>query len=153
VKTYPWKQIASGVTLILLGVLISVAFGKEHRSDKKTTAGSNVTDLDTAKNIEPPASAETPAPAETFATCNPVEVMTYTNRVHVKCSAAIGGIRFFAVSTADSQNASRILSVLSTALVAGRTLNILYDPADLSGVSFGCQTNNCRTIRAVGFGQ
>ena len=65
----------------------------------------------------------------------------------------IGGIFFFAVSTQDAQFAARVLSVITTAQVAGRTLTILYDPADLSGAAIGCQNNDCRLIRAVGFGQ
>ncbi len=91
------------------------------------------------------------APTDTF--CTPVQVVDWGVRVHVRCAAAVGGIIYFAVSTSDSQRAARVLSLASTALVAGRTLIINYDPADLSGASFGCQTNDCRVIRAIGFGQ
>ena len=91
--------------------------------------------------------------AETFVSCTPVQIMTYQVRVHVKCAAAIGGVVFFAVSTQDSAHAARVLSVITAAQVAGRTPTILYDPADLSGAAIGCQTNDCRLIRAVGFGQ
>ncbi len=91
--------------------------------------------------------------AETWISCTPVRIMNYKERVHVNCAASIGGISYFAAPTQDSQFAARVLSVISTAQVAGRTLTILYDPADLGGVSIGCQTNDCRLIRAVGFGQ
>jgi hypothetical protein len=94
--------------------------------------------------------------AETWVSCTPVEVAVYTAgsaRLHVRCAAAVGGISFFALSTADASVAARVLSVLSTAQVAGRTLSILYDPADLSGGQIGCATNDCRLIRAVAFGQ
>jgi len=91
--------------------------------------------------------------AETFVSCTPVQVMTFQGRIHVRCAASIGGIFFFAVSTQDAQFAARVLSVITTAQVAGRTLTILYDPADLSGAAIGCQNNDCRLIRAVGFGQ
>lgn len=91
--------------------------------------------------------------AETWTSCVPVEIMTYTVRIHVRCAASVGGVLYFAVPTTDSQFASRILSVISSAQVAGRTLTILYDPADLSGDQIGCQTNDCRVIRAAGFGQ
>ncbi len=91
--------------------------------------------------------------APTWISCVPVQVMNYRPRIHVKCAAPVGGIIYFAASTADSGFVNRTLSVLSTAQVAGRTLTILYDPADLSGASIGCQTNDCRLIQAVGFGQ
>src|SRR2546428_3065234 len=82
--------------------------------------------------------------AETFVSCTPVEIMTFQGRVHVRCSAAIGGVTFFAASTQDSAFAARVLSVITTAQVAGRTLTILFDPADISGVAIGCQANDCR---------
>jgi len=91
----------------------------------------------------------------TVISCTPVEVAVYTTapRLHVECAAAVGGVRYFAVSTADAAVAARVLSILTTAQVAGRTLSIRYDPADTSGAALGCQTNDCRLIMAVSFGQ
>ena len=83
----------------------------------------------------------------------PVQVVAYAVRIHVQCQTAIGGISYFALGTGDTANAARILSVLTTAQVAGRTLTILYDPADLSGAAIGCLNSDCRLIRAAGFGQ
>lgn len=91
--------------------------------------------------------------AETWIACTPVEIVTYAVRNHVRCAAAVGGITFFAVATQDTAYAARVLSVITTAQVAGRTLTILYDPADLTGAAIGCQTSDCRLIRAVGFGR
>jgi hypothetical protein len=91
------------------------------------------------------------ANAATWISCTPENIATYDVRVHVKCSAAVGGIQFFAAPTSDPENAARILSVISTARVAGRTLSILYDPDDLSGASYGCLTDDCRPISAVAF--
>jgi len=93
--------------------------------------------------------------AATWVSCTPIGVMTFTKsgRLHVQCAAAVNGIRFFAVATSDAANAARVLSTITTAQVAGRTLAILYDPADLSGASIGCQNSDCRLILAVGFGQ
>ncbi len=91
--------------------------------------------------------------AETWTSCTPVEIMTYQVRVHVRCAAAVGGITFFAAATQDAPYAARVLSVITAAQVAGRTLTILYDPADLSGAAIGCLTSDCRLIRAVGFGR
>lgn len=91
--------------------------------------------------------------AETWTACVPVEVATYQLRIHVRCAAAVGGISFFAASTQDAAYAARLLGVLTAAQVAGRTLNILFDPADLSGAAIGCAVNDCRLIRAASFGR
>jgi len=91
--------------------------------------------------------------AETWISCTPVQIVTYQLRLHVRCAAAVGGVSFFAAGTQDSAFAARVLSVITAAQVAGRTLTILFDPADQSGASIGCLTTDCRLIRAVGFGQ
>jgi hypothetical protein len=93
------------------------------------------------------------APTDTF--CTPDQVVVFTNapRLHVHCAAAVGGISYFAVSTSDQAQAARVLSVISTALIAGRTLVIRYDPNDLSGAAIGCLNSDCRLIQAVGFGK
>ena len=91
--------------------------------------------------------------APTWISCTPVEIATHPTRVHVRCAAAVGGITFFAAATQDTAYAARVLSVVTAAQVAGRTLNILYDPADQSGAAIGCLTTDCRLIRAVGFGR
>jgi hypothetical protein len=91
--------------------------------------------------------------AQTFTNCTPVQVMAFAQRIHVRCAAAVGGIRFFALGTANAPNAARILTILTTAQVAGRDLTILFDASDLSGASIGCQTNDCRLILAAGFGR
>lgn len=103
--------------------------------------------------VEIAAPAAPASPNEVWGTCVPVSVASFGNRAHVECAAAISGIRFFAVSTANPAHVARILSVLSTAQVAGRTLSILYDPVDTSGASFHCQASDCRIISAVAFGQ
>ena len=88
--------------------------------------------------------------AEMWTDCVPAGVATFGNRVHVRCSASVsGGIFFFAVATTDSAQAARFVSVASSALIAGRTLKVLFDPADLTGGQFGCATNDCRRARAL----
>jgi hypothetical protein len=89
--------------------------------------------------------------APTLVTCNPIESMTFLERIHVKCSSAIGGIVYFALGTNDEAAAARALSVINTALVAGRGLAVIYDPADTSGTAFGCLASDCRRIQAIGF--
>ena len=88
--------------------------------------------------------------AQTWYRCTPANTAAYTSRIHVKCTAATGGgIQYFAYPTRDTANASRFLSLLSTATVAGKQVDILYDPADTSGASYGCATTDCRPILAV----
>jgi hypothetical protein len=87
-----------------------------------------------------------------WVSCTPITVAVYVNRIHVKCAAAIGGVQYFAFPTTDSASASRFLSVISAAQVAGRTLTILYDPADTSGTAYGCQASDCRAMQAASFG-
>jgi hypothetical protein len=80
-----------------------------------------------------------------------VDVSTYEDRIHVRCDkAASGGISFFAVPTANSAYAARILAVLIAAHVAGKNIEILYDPSDTSGADFNCLANDCRRIGSVG---
>jgi hypothetical protein len=87
--------------------------------------------------------------------CTPVQVAVWVSspRVHVRCASSTGGIRYFAVSTKDPSVAARVLTVLTAAQVAGRTLTITYNPADTSGTSIGCKASDCRLIEAVSFGQ
>lgn len=138
-----FNSIMKNVALILLGVLV-------------TTLGQPSTPIATARAVGEDGStisrtSEAPA-ASVWISCTPIGVATYTRRVHVQCSAAVGGISFFAASTADPSYAARVLSLISTAQVAGRTLSILYDPADTSGTGIGCGSSDCRLIQAVGFG-
>lgn len=142
----PWKgskSILRDVVLVLFGMLV-VALGQ--------TAG---TPIAAARQVQEPAAqsgtASQEPEASVWVSCTPANVVTYSTRVHVKCTAAISGISYFAVSTADASKAARVLSILSTANVAGRTLSILYDPADTSGTSIGCQAADCRLLQAVGF--
>ena len=79
--------------------------------------------------------------------CVPVDVGTFANRVHVRCSASVsGGIWYFAVSSANTAEAARFLSLASAALVAGRTLTIFYETTDTSGDSFDCRSADCRKV-------
>jgi hypothetical protein len=88
---------------------------------------------------------------QTTHSCNSVDVFTFPERVHVRCStAASGGIIFFAVPTANNENAARILSTLLAGHISGRTLVIGYDPTDTSGTAFGCAQNDCRRLLYVG---
>jgi hypothetical protein len=92
-------------------------------------------------------SSQASTPADFFS-CTPTGVATFIERVHVRCSPADpNGITYFAVCTAnDSANASRFLSVFTTAKVTGKNIGIYYTLADTSGTSCGCSTADCRAI-------
>ncbi|QSQ17490.1 hypothetical protein [Myxococcus landrumensis] len=81
------------------------------------------------------------------ATCVPSQVGVFTNRIHVRCSASVaGGIWFFAVPTTDAAHTNRMLSLLTSALVGGRSMTIDYNPSSTAGTSIGCQSNDCRLL-------
>jgi hypothetical protein len=87
---------------------------------------------------------------EKWALCKPVETASFTNRVHVRCEIPVDGqFVFFAASTQDPRFASRMLNLSMVGQVSERTLSILFDPNDQSGVAFGCQANGCRNAHAV----
>jgi hypothetical protein len=86
-----------------------------------------------------------------FYTCKSVNVSSYAERVHVRCDKATSsGIVFFAVATANSAHAARILSVLMMAHLTATSIQIEYDPNDTSGTAFGCQAHDCRRLLSVG---
>jgi hypothetical protein len=95
-----------------------------------------------------PAQASTPIEPSAVYQCTPSTVATFTNRVHVLCTVPTpGGISYFAVcSTSNSGNASRFLSVFTTAKVTGKNLYIYYTPDDTSGTACGCAAGDCRVI-------
>ncbi|MEB2345104.1 MAG: hypothetical protein OZ948_10195 [Deltaproteobacteria bacterium] len=88
-----------------------------------------------------------------WVSCDPIDVATFENRIHVRCSASVGGgIFYFARPVTDGAETQRYLSTLLAAQVAGRTLSILTDLADTSGAAFGCGASDCRRFEAVSFG-
>lgn len=93
-----------------------------------------------------------PAAAATIR-CQPDEVAVLPNRIHIRCEAAVGGVSYYAVPVADAPHAARMLSLLSTALVAGRTLVLTYEPSDTSGETLGCSASNCRLLHGAAFGK
>ncbi len=82
--------------------------------------------------------------------CTPTGVNVYSSRIHVKCANSINGIRYFAVSTKNSTQAERFLTITSAAFAAGRDVILRYNPLDTGGESFGCRSSNCRKATSVG---
>jgi hypothetical protein len=96
-----------------------------------------------------------PAHAQFVVTaCQPVEVATLENRIHVRCAAATpGGITFFAIGTKRNADetafALRSLSLASTAMVSGRGLSIRFDAGSTAGAQIGCLASDCRLIEMI----
>src|SRR5262245_23548601 len=89
-----------------------------------------------------------PASARDFL-CSPQGAGVFpASRIHIRCNPGDGAIAFFGLSIVNA-DASRVLSVLTTAVAARRPILIQYDPSDLSGAAFGCATNNCRVIQGI----
>lgn len=104
--------------------------------------------------VAAPALAQNPDPGvfeqeeeRAIATCTPIRVAVFNNRVHVRCSTPVNGIVYFAASTQNQNRVSRQLALMSMALASGRPLAIEYDPADTSGTAIGCLASDCRLIR------
>jgi hypothetical protein len=88
------------------------------------------------------------AHAENF-TCNPVNVASFGNRVHVKCAPGAGAIVFFAVSTSNPGVAQRFTDIAVAAVVHNKSLLIQFDPTTTTGPSFGCALDNCRPAASI----
>jgi hypothetical protein len=85
-----------------------------------------------------------------WSACTPARVAVFNSRVHVKCAVANAGILYYAFPTADQAAAARFLAIHNSALLTGRSLTILNDPADTtSGPPVGCQASDCRLIIAL----
>ena len=80
--------------------------------------------------------------------CQPIDVAAYNTRVHVKCSSsAAGGIKYFAVKSSEPF-AKNFLAVANSALVAGKSLRVLFN-SNRYGTNFGCGRGNCRPADGI----
>jgi hypothetical protein len=96
----------------------------------------------------PPAAVIVPSRAA-WADCTPHQVALHPNRIHVRCTASIAGIEYFALATDDAGHSARTLSLLTAAQVSGRKVHVLYSPRDTSGTAIGCLAADCRLILAT----
>lgn len=91
------------------------------------------------------------AQAEQLATttCTPVNVAVFVgSRIHVRCAEVQAGApTFYALSTED-RDVDRILSILTSAITAGKTLFIFYNSA-ASANPTGCLEQDCRKIETA----
>ena len=149
---WQWMQNVSYVWVV---VLIGALFlsGWLVGSSAMAHQGASVEDSDLMPvGLTAVASLETTGGA-TWVSCTPTEVAVFDNRIHIRCNESYSGIQFFAIATGDAASSARFLSLLTTAQVAGRTLSLLYDPADTSGDTWGCVEVDCRPLQAAAFGQ
>ena len=148
-KTIPMKRILRDVALIAVGVILSASALTSQAIDQPAPA-QDAGAASPAASADLQASSLPAAPgSEQWITCVPDNVAAYTTRIHVKCTSSVGGIWYYAADINNPAHAARILSVLTTAKVAGRTLEILYDPADTSHLPPGCAVANCRLLLAA----
>lgn len=88
--------------------------------------------------------------ASEWVACDPVNVATYSSRIHVRCASSVGtGIFYFARPTSNAADVQRFLSSLLAAQVAGRPLSVLTDLSDTSSLPPGCGASDCRLLLAV----
>lgn len=85
--------------------------------------------------------------------CTAEEVAVFANRIYVRCAAAVGGVSIFALPTTDAPHAARMLSLLSTAHVAGRAMTLIYETDAGAGGNFGCPPTDCRLLLGARFGK
>lgn len=93
-----------------------------------------------------------PAPDayDVWYSCYPDEVLSLSDRAHVRCSQPDGQISYFALPTSDADTANRFTTVISSAMAGGQRVRIFYNTADYTGTTFGCQAHDCRAARAFG---
>ncbi len=88
--------------------------------------------------------------ADQWVGCDPVNVATYSSRIHVRCASSVGtGIFYFARATSNAADVQRHLAVLLAAQVAGRPLDVLADLSDTSNLPPGCGAADCRLLKAA----
>ncbi len=87
------------------------------------------------------------APAASPFTCTIANVAVYENRIHVKCVPGDGAIFYFAyaVDSAHSSTANRMLATANSAYAVGDKLVVWYD-SNSSHNPPGCLVSDCRLM-------
>jgi hypothetical protein len=139
------KRYVTYIAMLAVGIVI----GLQLMGAAAASAPSSAEGV-TAQASGSQANALNPSDTADWYTCTPWKVATYGGRVHVECTVAVNGIKFFAAPTSDYKNAARILSLLLTAKATTSDVEVLYDPLDdTSGVPWGCLAADCRPILGV----
>jgi len=97
------------------------------------------------------------APSAAFAdgwfSCEPSEVLAFSNRVHVRCdntwAAGSSSIRYIAVGVSDADAAARFVSLANAALLSNKFFRVYLLTSSTTNTS-GCGSSDCRTPTAYG---
>jgi len=135
------------VTMFLIGLLGAWAI-QAAPSTAVTPKTANPAPVAQSTGTDDSAAITSPS-SSSWVNCTPNNVAVFSNRIHVRCTQSYSGIRYFAYPASDAAAVARFLSVLTSAQVSGHTLQVLYDPADHSGASYGCNISDCRPFQAV----
>lgn len=97
--------------------------------------------------------------APIWVTCTPVEVAEFDiinnpstgpdSRIHVMCKETYAWGRYFGLPPWKPALASGLIEMATEAMYRGKSMQVLYDPDDLTGPSFGCSRSNCRPLKGV----
>lgn len=82
--------------------------------------------------------------------CIPINVLSFSNRVHVKCSNPVNSIAYFALPLTDAAVVDRFLKIANTALVSEKKMYVGYGANDTTGTAFGCLASDCRKLTYFG---
>ena len=94
------------------------------------------------------------AKADTIMSCMVGRVIEWSDRVDVYCSNSVtvnGGalVQFFAIAKTDPDRANRWVSMASSALLSGKSFEVIFKDNGADNVS-NCPLSNCRTPYAFG---
>lgn len=90
-----------------------------------------------------------PAAQDLAAHCNPATVESRSNLVRVRCTAAVGNGKYYAVPTTNAATAERFVAIALAALINNKRLTIIYKFQDPNGPNFGCLPPNCRPAQTI----
>lgn len=93
------------------------------------------------------------ARADTWWSCQAIEVMEFSNRIHVRCSNTItlngNVVRWLAIPKTDQNRASRFMSAGTAAILSGKYFRVVVPESSATNTS-GCLASDCRTPSAFG---
>ena len=90
--------------------------------------------------------AAIPSP-DKWHSCQAVEVMEFSKRIHVKCSNTVKHgqhtVRYISIDTLNKEKANRFMSLATTAVVSGITFRVKMSGDPETNPS-GCSFSDCR---------
>jgi hypothetical protein len=87
---------------------------------------------------------------EISANCIIGDVMASVARMHIYCTNDLGnGVHYVASPATDSDMSNRLLMMGVSAITSGKSLTVVFDPADLSGAAYSCLNSDCRPLRRI----